>query len=81
MNSDELKLVANFKKRMLDLEKGYKQLCVAHDNNKIMHLKAVESIDALNKTQREISKLMQAQKQIFLDIEQRLLALEINNDR
>ena len=81
MNSDELKLVANFKKRMLDLEKGYKQLCVAHDNNKIMHLKAVESIDALNKTQREISKLMQAQRQIFLDIEQRLSALEINNDR
>jgi len=76
MNSDELKLVATFKKRLLDLEKGYKQLCIAHDNNKIMHLKAVESIDALNKTQSEISKIMQAQKQIFLDIDQRLSALE-----
>jgi len=76
MNSDELKLVANFKKRMLDLEKGYKQLCIAHDNNKIMHLKAVESIDALNKNQSEISKIMQAQKQIFLNIDQRLSALE-----
>ena len=76
MNSDELKLVATFKKRLLDLEKGYKQLCIAHDNNKIMHLKAVESIDALNKTQQEISKLMQAQKQLFLDIDQRLSALE-----
>ena len=77
MNSDELKLVATFKKRLLDLEKGYKQLCIAHDNNKIMHLKAVESIDALNKTQSEISKIMQAQKQIFLEIDQRLSALEI----
>mgnify|MGYP003125327149 FL=1 len=76
MNSDELKLVAIFKKRLLDLEKGYKQLCIAHDNNKIMHLKAVESIDALNKTQQEISKIMQAQKQLFLDIDQRLSALE-----
>ena len=76
MNSDELKLVATFKKRLLDLEKGYKQLCIAHDNNKIMHLKAVESIDALNKTQSEIVKIMQAQKQIFLDIDQRLSALE-----
>ena len=76
MNSDELKLVATFKKRLLDLEKGYKQLCIAHDNNKIMHLKAVESIDALNKTQSEIGKIMQAQKQIFLDIDQRLSALE-----
>ena len=76
MNSDELKLVATFKKRLLDLEKGYKQLCIAHDSNKIMHLKAVESIDALNKTQSEISKIMQAQKQIFLDIDQRLSALE-----
>ncbi len=76
MNSDELKLVATFKKRLLDLEKGYKQLCIAHDNNKIMHLKAVESIDALNKTQSEISKILQAQKQIFLNIDQRLSALE-----
>ena len=64
------------KNKILDLEKGYKQLCIAHDNNKIMHLKAVESIDALNKTQSEISKIMQAQKQIFLDIDQRLSALE-----
>ena len=77
MNSDELKLVATFKKRLLDLEKGYKQLCIAHDNNKIMHLKAVESIDALNKTQQEISKLMQTQREINLDIVQRLLALEM----
>ena len=62
MNSDELKLVATFKKRLLDLEKGYKQLCIAHDNNKIMHLKAIESIDAINKCLEDISKLMQAQK-------------------
>ena len=65
------------KNKILDLEKGYKQLCIAHDNNKIMHLKAVESIDALNKTQSEISKILQAQKQIFLNIEQRLSALEM----
>ena len=77
MNSDELKLVATFKKRLLDLEKGYKQLCIAHDNNKNMHLKAVESIDAVNKTQQEIMKLMQAQKEINLDIVQRLLVLEM----
>ena len=77
MNSDELKLVATFKKRLLDLEKGYKQLCIAHDNNKIMHLKAVESIDAINKCQEDISKLMQAQKEINLEIVQRLLALEM----
>ena len=63
--------------RIENLEKGYKQLCIAHDNNKIMHLKAVESIDALNKTQQEISKLMQTQREINLDIVQRLLALEI----
>ena len=77
MNSDELKLVATFKKRLLYLEKGYKQLCIAHDNNKNMHLKAVESIDAVNKTQQEIMKLMQAQKEINLDIVQRLLVLEM----
>jgi len=65
------------KNKILDLEKGYKQLCIAHDNNKIMHLKAVESIDAVTKTQKEIMKLMQAQKEINLDIVQRLLALEI----
>ena len=71
MNLQELK------NKILDLEKGYKQLCIAHDNNKIMHLKAVESIDALNKTQQEISKLMQTQREINLDIVQRLLALEM----
>tara|TARA_Y100000004_G_scaffold67128_1_gene75237 strand:- start:293 stop:511 length:219 start_codon:yes stop_codon:yes gene_type:complete len=65
------------KNKILDLEKGYKQLCIAHDNNKIMHLSAVESIDAVNKTQQEIMKLMKAQKEINLDIVQRLLALEI----
>jgi len=65
------------KNKILDLEKGYKQLCIAHDNNKIMHLKAVESIDAINKCQQDISKLMQTQKEINLDIIQRLLRLEI----
>ena len=65
------------KNKILDLEKGYKQLCIAHDNNKIMHLKAVESIDAMNKCQEDISKLMQAQKEINLEIVQRLLALEM----
>ena len=71
MNLQELK------NKILDLEKGYKQLCIAHDNNKIMHLKAVESINAVNKCQEDISKLMQAQKEINLDIVQRLLALEM----
>ena len=65
------------KNKILDLEKGYKQLCIAHDNNKIMHLKAVESINAVNKCQEDISKLMQTQKEINLDIIQRLLALEM----
>ena len=65
------------KNKVLDLEKGYKQLCIAHDNNKNMHLKAVESIDAINKCQEDISKLMQAQKEINLEIVQRLLALEM----
>ena len=65
------------KNKILDLEKGYKQLCIAHDNNKMMHLKAVESIDAINKCQEDISKLMQAQKEINLEIVQRLLALEM----
>ena len=65
------------KNKILDLEKGYKQLCIAHDNNKNMHLKAVESIDAINKCQEDISKLMQAQKEINLEIVQRLLALEM----
>ena len=71
MNLQELK------NKILDLEKGYKQLCIAHDNNKIMHLKAVESINAVNKCQEDISKLMQAQKEINLEIVQRLLALEM----
>ena len=63
--------------KILNLEEGYKQLCIAHDNNKIMHLKAIESIDAVNKSQQEIMKLMQVQKEINLDIVQRLLALEM----
>ena len=63
--------------KIFNLEEGYKQLCIAHDNNKIMHLKAVESIDAINKCQEDISKLMQAQKEINLEILQRLLALEM----
>ena len=38
MNSDELKLVATFKKRLLNLERGYKELSHWHDKNKMQFM-------------------------------------------
>ena len=35
MNMEELKLVVTFKKRLLNLEKGYKELSEWHDKNKM----------------------------------------------
>ena len=38
MNLQELKLVATFKKRLLNLEKGYKELSHWHDKNKMQFM-------------------------------------------
>ena len=64
--------------RLANLEKGYKELCIAHDNNKQMHLLLKSSCDAINLNFKEMTTLVKGQQQINLQIIQKLQELEGN---
>ena len=50
--------------RLENLEKGYKQLCQAHDRNKQMHLMLQTSIDQQNQNIKEMTKAIKGEQLI-----------------
>ena len=76
MNSDELQLVATFKKKLLDLEKGYKQLTFWHDKHKYLHHEALINVKRSLKVQQEMKDVMQIMTQSIVEINERLQRLE-----
>ena len=47
--------------RLANLEKGYKQLCQAHDRNKQMHLLIKNNLDSMNQNFKEMTTLIKGQ--------------------
>jgi hypothetical protein len=87
MNSDELKLVATFKKRLLNLEKGYKELSHWHDKNKMqvletyfsnkkIHEQFIESQKKQTDFQEQIVNSLNNAMQAIVEINERLQRLE-----
>ena len=62
--------------RIENLEKGYKQLCHSHDNNKHIHLLTSNTIKHVNENFKEIKNLIKEQQKINLGIIQKLQELE-----
>ena len=62
--------------RLANLEKGYKQLCQAHDRNKQMHLLIKNNLDSMNQNFKEMTTLIKGQQQINVQIVQKLQELE-----
>ena len=50
--------------RLANLEKGYKELCQAHDRNKQMHLTMKSTCDAMNANIKEMTKLIKGEQLI-----------------
>ena len=87
MNLQELKLVVTFKKRLLNLEKGYKELSYWHDKNKIqvvnthfsnkkIHEKFIESQKKQTDFQEQIVDSLNNVMQAIIEINERLQRLE-----
>ena len=87
MNLQELKLVATFKKRLLNLEKGYKELSHWHDKNKMqfmdtyfsnkkIHEKFIESQKKQTEFQEQIVNSINNAMQAIIEINERLQRLE-----
>ena len=87
MNLQELKLVATFKKRLLNLEKGYKELSHWHDKNKMqfmdtyfsnkkIHEKFIESQKKQTEFQEQIVDSINNAMQAIIEINERLQRLE-----
>jgi len=87
MNLDELKLVVTFKKRLLNLEKGYKELSHWHDKNKMqfidthfsnkkIHEKLVESQKKQTEFQEQVVNSLNNAMQAIIEINERLQKLE-----
>jgi len=87
MNLQELKLVATFKKRLLNLEKGYKELSHWHDKNKMqfmdtyfsnkkIHEKFIESQKKQTEFQEQVVNSLNNAMQAILEINERLQRLE-----
>ena len=87
MNLQELKLVATFKKRLLNLEKGYKELSHWHDKNKMqfmdtyfsnkkVHEKFIESQKKQTEFQEQVVNSLNNAMQAILEINERLQRLE-----
>ena len=62
--------------RLANLEKGYKELCQAHDRNKQMHLLIKNNLDSMNQNFKEMTTLIKGQQQINVSIVQKLQELE-----
>jgi len=87
MNLQELKLVVTFKKRLLNLEKGYKELSHWHDKNKMqvletyfsnkkIHEKFIESQKKQIDFQEQIVDSLNNVMQAIIEINERLQRLE-----
>ena len=87
MNLDELKLVVTFKKRLLNLEKGYKQLSHWHDKNKMqvletyfsnkkIHEQFIESQKKQTDFQEQVVNSLNNAMQAIVEINERLQRLE-----
>jgi len=87
MNLDELKLVVTFKKRLLNLEKGYKELSEWHDKNKMqfmdthfsnkkIHEKFIESQKKQTDFQEQIVNSLNNAMEAIIEINERLQRLE-----
>ena len=64
--------------RLANLEKGYKELCQAHDRNKQMHLLIKNNLDSMNQNFKEMTTLIKGQQQVNFQIIQKLQELEGN---
>ena len=87
MNLQELKLVVTFKKRLLNLEKGYKELTHWHDKNKMqvletyfsnkkIHEQFIESQKKQTDFQEQIVNSLNNAMQAMVEINERLQRLE-----
>ncbi len=87
MNLQELKLVVTFKKRLLNLEKGYKELTHWHDKNKMqvletyfsnkkIHEQFIESQKKQTDFQEQIVNSLNNAMQAIVEINERLQRLE-----
>ena len=87
MNLQELKLVVMFKKRLLNLEKGYKELSHWHDKNKMqvldthfsnkkIHEKFIESQKRQTEFQEQTVNSLNNAMQAIIEINERLQRLE-----
>ena len=87
MNLQELKLVVTFKKRLLNLEKGYKELSHWHDKNKMqvletyfsnkkIHEQFIESQKKQTDFQEQIVDSLTNVMQAIIEINERLQRLE-----
>ena len=87
MNLQELKLVVAFKKRLLNLEKGYKELSHWHDKNKMqvletyfsnkkIHEQFIESQKKQPDFQEQVVNSLNNAMQAIVEINERLQRLE-----
>ena len=87
MNLQELKLVVTFKERLLNLEKGYKELTHWHDKNKMqvletyfsnkkIHEQFIESQKKQTDLQEQIVNSLNNAMQAIVEINERLQRLE-----
>ena len=87
MNMEELKLVVTFKKRLLNLEKGYKELTHWHDKNKMqvletyfsnkkIHEQFIESQKKQTDFQEQIVNSLNNAIKAIMEINERLQRLE-----
>ncbi len=87
MNLQELKLVVTFKKRLLNLEKGYKELSHWHDKNKMqvletyfshkkIHEQFIESQKKQTDFQEQVVNSLNNAMQAIVEINERLQRLE-----
>ncbi len=87
MNLQELKLIVTFKKRLLNLEKGYKELTHWHDKNKMqvletyfsnkkIHEQFIESQKKQTDFQEQIVNSLNNAMQAIVEINERLQRLE-----
>ena len=87
MNLQELKLVATFKKRLLNLEKGYKELSHWHDKNKMqfmdthfsnkkIHEQFIENQKKQTEFQEQIVNSLSNAMQAIVQINERLQKME-----
>ena len=87
MNLQELKLVVMFKRRLLNLEKGYKELTKWHDKNKMqvletyfsnkkIHEQFIESQKKQTDFQEQVVNSLNNAMQAIVEINERLQRLE-----